>query len=116
MGVMAVNDDEIKECAYDDVDGKELDIEKVRAARAEEMEFVKSKPMYEEVDIEECWRVKGRGPTSMKWVERRKEEEVRSRWVARDFKPKGDDGREDLFAAMPPLEGKKLLFKLAAKG
>ena len=40
---------------------------------------------------------------------------VRSRWVARDFQPKGDDRREVLFAAMPPLEAKKLLFKMAAK-
>ena len=39
--------------------------------------------------------------------------QIRSRLVARDFKPSGDDGREDLFAAMPPLEAKKLLFRMA---
>ena len=38
---------------------------------------------------------------------------MRCRWVARDFKVKGD-GRENLFAAMPPLEAKKTLFALAA--
>ena len=34
--------------------------------------------------------------------------------MAQDFKKKGDDNREDLFAAMPPLEAKKALFRLAA--
>ena len=29
---------------------------------------------------------------------------VRSRWVARDFKAKGEKDREDLFSATPPLE------------
>ena len=41
-------------------------------------------------------------------------EEVRARLVAPDFKTKGDD-RGDLFAAMPPLEAKKLLSRMAAK-
>ena len=40
--------------------------------------------------------------------------DVRSRWVARDFKEKGDKDREDLFASMPPLEAKKALFQMAA--
>ena len=30
--------------------------------------------------------------------------------MARDFKPKGEKDRGDLFAAMPPLESKKALF------
>jgi hypothetical protein len=34
--------------------------------------------------------------------------------VGRDFKPKGERDREDLFAAMPPLEAKKLLFRMMA--
>ena len=42
-----------------------------------------------------------------------KAEGMRSRWVARDFKPKGDKDREDLFAAMPPLEAKRMLFRQA---
>ena len=36
---------------------------------------------------------------------------MRSRWVARDFKPKGERDRADLFAAMPPLEAKRMLFR-----
>ena len=57
----------------------------------------------------------GQGPTSTKWVDIDKgaagSPDVRCRLVARDFKPRGERDREDLFAAMPPLEAKKLLFQ-----
>ena len=39
---------------------------------------------------------------------------VRCRLVARDFKPKHEGSRDDLFAAKPPLEAKKALFALVA--
>jgi len=39
--------------------------------------------------------------------------DVRCRLVARDFKPKGEKDRSEIFAAMPPLESKKLLFQQA---
>jgi hypothetical protein len=53
--------------------------------------------------------VTGKGPISTKWVDTYKshgtgEMLVRSRWVARDFKAKGEKDREDLFSATPPLE------------
>ena len=35
---------------------------------------------------------------------------MRWRLVARDFKPRHEGPRDDLFAAMPPLEAKKALF------
>ena len=38
------------------------------------------------------------------------------RLVARDFKLKGEKDRSDIFAAMPPLEAKKLLFRKAVGG
>ena len=53
----------------------------------------------------------GKAPISTKWVDIAKGDEVRSRWVARDFKPKGERDRSDLFAAMPPLEAKRMLFR-----
>ena len=60
----------------------------------------------------------GRPPVSTKWVEVDKgaaeKPDVRCRLVARDFRVKGEGHRDDLFAAMPPLEAKKLLFKMAA--
>ena len=39
---------------------------------------------------------------------------MRCRLVGRDFKVKGEEEREDLFAAMPPLESKKLMFRMVA--
>ena len=39
--------------------------------------------------------------------------DIRCRLVARDFKPKGEKDRSEIFAAMPPLESKKLLFQQA---
>ena len=39
---------------------------------------------------------------------------MRCRLVGRDFKPRHEGAREDLFAAMPPLESKKLMFRMVA--
>ena len=78
-------------------------------AKAEEMSCIKSLPLYEEVELQVAWDETGRWPVSTKWVDIEKDGGVRSRWVARDFKPKGEKGRDDLFAATPPLEAKKLL-------
>jgi len=39
---------------------------------------------------------------------------VRSRLVARGFKPRREENPEEMFAATPPLEAKKLLFRMAA--
>ena len=107
------------EWALDDISGHAIDPKKVREAQAEELTFVKSMPVYVEVDIEECIERTGKQPISTKWVDVLKKVDgvatVRSRWVARDFKVKGDKDREDLFAAMPPLEAKKLLFRMAAR-
>ena len=71
--------------------------------------------MFEEVPSEECWEETGKEPTSTKWVNINKgseddEQDVRCRLVGRDFKPKGEKHRDDLFAAMPPLGAKKLIF------
>ena len=63
------------------------------------------------MDVDECWRVKGKAPIPVRWVDVDKGfGVVRSRLVAKDFKPRSSVGdREDLFAAMPPLEAVKLL-------
>ena len=99
--------------AYDDVSGQELDAEEVQRARAEEMKFVKSIPVDEERDVKQCGYKTSRKPITTKWVDHQKADGMKCRWVARDFKVKGD-GKDDLFAAMPPLEAKKTLFALAA--
>ena len=105
--------------ATDDVYGEALDVKKVEEARREEMVFVKAIPVYEERPIEECYRKTGKRPIPTKWVDHNKGRggavDIRSRWVARDFKTKVEKDREDFFAGTPPLEAKKLLFKIAAK-
>ncbi len=67
--------------------------------------------MYEKVPIEECWKETGRGPVGVKWADANKGDkekpEYRCRLVAKEIKK---DKREDLFAAPPPLEAKRMLF------
>ena len=75
---------------------------------------------YWEVDITECLEMIGRPPISTRWVDVNKgsteSPDVRYRLVARDFKPEGEKDRSDIFAAMPSLEAKKLLFRKAVGG
>ena len=96
----------------DERTGKPLDPSKVREARLEELRLMRQIPLYDKVPVEECWGNTGRAPISTKWLDVNKgtddQQDVRSRLVARDFKPKGDRDFEDLFAAMPPLEAKKI--------
>ena len=89
----------------------------VRLAECEEIAFLKRINLYVETDVAECWANTGKAPISTKWVKVNKgtaeAPEMRCRLVARDFKPKGEKDRGDLFAAMPPLEAKKALFQQA---
>ena len=99
--------------------GEPLDPALARAARLEEVSYMKKIGLYDEVPIQECWDMTGKGPTSTRWVDVNKgtaeDPDVRCRLVARDFKPKGEKDREDLFAAMPPLETKKVVFQKAVR-
>ena len=78
-------------------------------------EFMRKIALFEEVDVGECYEVTGKAPATTKWVDLNKgtmdKPDVRCRLVARDFKPKGEKYRADLFAAMPPLECKKYCSK-----
>ena len=64
-----------------------------------------------------CWDRLGRAPTTTKFVRVNKgsvaKPDVRCRLCARGFKVEGEKGRGDSFAAMPPLEAKKILFRKA---
>jgi hypothetical protein len=91
---------------FDELSGEELDPKKSVEARLEELTFMKNISLYDEKDVEECWRVTGKAPISTKWVGKKKGAEVRMRLVARDFKPRGERMRGDLFAATPPLEAR----------
>lgn len=103
-----------KEEFYDDMSGEKLDPKGVREAREEEMKEVYKHDLYKKVKIEECRNDAGRDPIGTRWVDINKGDnqnpEYRSRLVAQEIKT---DKREDLFAATPPLEAKKLLMILA---
>ena len=66
------------------------------------------------VPISECHQNTGKSPIKVKWIDITKGDEVnkeyRSRLVAKEIKR---DKRDDLFAATPPLEAKKMLFSAA---
>ena len=65
----------------------------VRAARKEEVDFMKKIALHDEVDVGEPWKATGRAPITTKWVDINKGSkeapDVRCRLVACDFKPKG---------------------------
>ena len=67
--------------------------------------------------IGHSWEKTGKCPASVRWVDVNNggegEMEVRCRLVARDFKGKAK-GRDNLFAATPPLEAKRMLLSRAA--
>ena len=112
MEVEAVTRDD--EAAWDDVRGGWLDREEVRKARMEEVGYMKDEKLWDEVPRKEA---EGQRIVSVKWVDTNKgtedQPEIRCRWVARDFKG-ADRDREDLFAATPPWELKRLLMSHAA--
>ena len=99
---------------WDDLSGKELSPRLVKEARMEEMREVNKHNVYIKVPIEECWANTGRDPIGTRWVDVNKGDDVnpeyRSRLVAQEIKR---DTREDLFAATPPLEAKKMLMSMA---
>ena len=99
---------------WDDITGKELDPEMVREARAEEMKEFDKHKVYDKVPISQCWQATGRKPIGVRWVDinkgDNKKPKYRSRLVAKELKL---DKREDLFAATPPVEAKKLLLAMA---
>ena len=95
----------------------EIAEEELQRARTEEVSFMKMLGVWEPSSLEECLQMTGRPPVSTRWVDvdkgREGRVEIRSRLVARDFKVKGDKREVDTFAAMPPMEAKRVLFRMA---
>jgi len=114
-----INEWDGDEAYTDQKTGGDIDPELAKAARAEEVRFMEKIGLYDEVPIRECWEETGSPPVSTKWVDINKgsaeKPDIRCRLVARDFKPKGEKDRIDLFAATPPLEAKKFLFQHAVQ-
>jgi hypothetical protein len=80
------------------------------------MQEFRKNEVYKKVPVQECWDVTGKEPIGTRCVDVNKGDvihpEYRSRLVAKELK--AGNKREDLFAATPPLEAKKLLFSMAA--
>ena len=99
---------------WDDLSGKRLNPKLVKEARKEEMVEFGKHGVYVKVPIQRCWDETGKDPIGVRWVDINKgddaDPEYRSRLVAQEIKM---DKREDLFAATPPLEAKKMLLSWA---
>ena len=98
---------------WDDVAGGWL--HKVREARMEEVGFMQRERLW---DVVPRAQAAGHRIVSVRWVDTNKGTEekpdVRCRLVARDFNAGTNRDREDLFAATPPWELKRLLLSHAA--
>ena len=105
-----------QEDVYDNRTGELLDAKLTKRAENEEMTYMEQLEVGIESTEEECLAKTGKAPVTTKWVRVNKGTSsnpfIRAGLVARDFKTKGG---ESLFVAMPPLEAKKLLFRMAAK-
>ena len=99
---------------------EEIDKKLAEEGVKDEVDYmVKKLNMFEFGTLEEAWERGGKAPTTTKWVKGWKFDDdgkkfMRCRLVARDFKVKNERNRDDLFAAMPPLEAKKMLFRMTA--
>ena len=89
----------------------------VKAARGEEVGYMLNRGIWSVVPIGMSSELIGKGPVSVRWVDQNKggegAMEIRCRLVAREFNGKDKD-RDDLVAATPPLEAKRMLLSRAA--
>ena len=103
-------EDDPMEMAWDDVSGAELNPTMVKAARQEEIDYVRNMHMYDNVPITECKRATGKMPITVRWIDINKGDRdspsYRSRIVAREL---NTHTRDDLFAATPPLEALRVI-------
>ena len=114
-------DEPMSEVMYwDDVNGGWLDPEMVKIERQKEIDWLHANEVYQKVPIDECWRVTGKPPIKLLWIDSNKGDDAkpnyRSRVVVREVRKKGPDGRvlpdAELFSGTPPLEAMKVLGSL----
>jgi hypothetical protein len=110
-----LHDDDFKDWHYiDDTTGEVLDPKMVCEGRKEEMRIFKEMGVYVHVLREVAMKDEEGKLVGVRWVDVLKNEVVRSRLVAQEFK-EGD--RDDLFAGTPPLSALKfLLSSLCSNG
>ena len=99
----------------DDLTGLPLRPELCVEARRQEIEYFRSKCVWELRPIAEARRRMGRSPISVRWVETNKGDDdnpnVRSRLVAREIRTAGQNA---IFAPTPPLESLRMVLIWAA--
>ena len=100
---------------FDDLTSQPLPTQLVKAARRKELDYFEGKQVWKRMTISEAWRITGRAPISVRWVDVNKaddqEPEIRSRLVARQMRGPGE---EPLFAPTPPLEALRTVLSWAA--
>ena len=100
----------ITEWAIDDVTGGRLDPALVRKARLLEIEYCKSRDIARNVPVSKCWKMTGKDPIGVRWIDHNKGDDVnldiRCRIVAQEYNNSKEEG---LFAGTPPLEALKIL-------
>ena len=98
----------------DDLTGLPLPPDLCRAARKKEIDYFKSKQVWDIRSINEARRIMGRAPISVRWVETNKGDDenpnIRSRLVAREIRMAGQDS---IFAPTPPLESLRMILTMA---
>ena len=101
----------------DEVSGKSLNTSKVRAARAEEIEFARRYNVWTLAPIAEAWERTGKPPIGCRWIDIDKGDaerpNYRSRLVIQEVRT---SGIEAIFAATPPLESIRFLLSLQRSG
>ena len=82
--------------------------------RLGEVTHVREHDVYVRVPMQECYDNTGKAPIRTRWLDINEGDHVnreyRCRIVVQENKT---DNRQDLFAATPPLEGKKMLISMA---
>ena len=99
--------------AWDDITGAQLNAEKVRDARKEEIGYIRQHKVYKKVRRSSV--PEGAKVIQVRWIDINKGDEtnvdIRSRLVAKDF---NTEDRPDLFAATPPIEAMRIIISEAA--
>ena len=83
----------------------------VADARHQEMRYVHQRRVYKYSTKTECRRITGAAPIRVRWVDTRKGDGIRARFVAMEFRKNWE---ASIFAGTPPLEALRALIGLAA--